>query len=146
MFSSVGQLCLTLWPHGLQHARPPCPSPTPGVHSNSCPLSQWCHPAISSSVVPFPSRLQSFSVSGSFQMSQFFTSSGQSIGVSASTSVLPMKGSSPQSSNSTSEYKPKRNENRILKSYIPSFLKYLFTIAKIWKHIFSHSLWEWKKL
>ena len=76
--------------HELQHARPPCPSPTPGVYSNSCPLSQWCHPAISSSVVPFSSHLQSFPALGSFQMSQFFTSGGQSIGVSASASVLPV--------------------------------------------------------
>ena len=74
----------SLWPHGLQHARLPCPSPTPGVHLNSCPLSQWCHPAISSSVVPFSSRLQSFPASGSFQMSLLFASGGQSIGVSAS--------------------------------------------------------------
>jgi len=80
----------SLWPHGQQHARPPCPSPTPGVYSNSCPLSQWCHPTISSSVVPFSSHLQSFPASGSFQMSQLFASGGQSIGVSASTSVLPM--------------------------------------------------------
>ena len=77
----------SLQPHGLQ---PPCPSPTTGVYSNSCPLSQWCHPIISSSVVPFSSRLQSFPASGSFPMSQFFASGGQSIGVSASTSVLPM--------------------------------------------------------
>ena len=76
--------------HGLQHARPPCPSPTPGIYSNPCPLSRWCHPTISSSVVPFSSRLQSFPVSGSFQMSQFFTSCGQSIRVAASTSVLSM--------------------------------------------------------
>ena len=76
--------------HGLQHARPPYPSPTPGFHPNPCPLSQWCHPAISSSVIPFSSRLQSFPASGTFQMSQLFTSGGQSIGVSASTSVLPM--------------------------------------------------------
>ena len=80
----------SLWPHGLQHARPPCPSPTPGVHSNSFPSRQWCHPTISSSVVPFSSCLQSFPASGSFQMSQLFTSGGQSIGISASTSVLPM--------------------------------------------------------
>ena len=79
----------SLRPHELQHTRPPCPSPTPGVHSNSCPLSPWCHPTISSSVIPFSSCLQSFPASGSFQMSQFFTSGGQSIGVSASTSVLP---------------------------------------------------------
>ena len=76
--------------HGLQHARPPCPSPTPGVYSNSCPLSWWCHPTISSSVFPFSSCLQSFQASGSFPMSQFFTAGGQSIGVSASASVLPM--------------------------------------------------------
>ena len=76
--------------HGLQHARPPCPSPAPGVHQNPCPLSQWCHLTISSSVVPFSSYPQSFPASGSFQMSQLFTSGGQSIGVSASTSVLPV--------------------------------------------------------
>ena len=76
--------------HGLHHARPPCPSPIPRVYSNSCPLSPWCHPTISSSVLPFSSRLQSFPASGSFPMSKFFTSSDQSIGVSASASVLPM--------------------------------------------------------
>ena len=80
----------SLWPHESQHARPPCPSPTPRVHSVSCPSSQWCHPTISSSVVPFSSRLQSFPASVSFQMSQFFPSGGQIIGVSASSSVLPM--------------------------------------------------------
>ena len=79
----------SLWPHELQHARLPCPSPTPGACSNSCPSSQWCHPNISSSVMPFSSCLQSFPASGSFPMSQFFTSGGQSIGVSASVSVLP---------------------------------------------------------
>ena len=80
----------SLQPHGLQHARPPCPSPTPAVHSNSCPLSQWCHPTISPFVIRFSSCLQSFPASGSFQRSQFFTSGGQSIGVSASASVLLM--------------------------------------------------------
>ena len=80
----------SLWPHGLQHARPPCPSPTPGVYPNSCPLSWWCHPTISSSIVPFTSCPQSFPASGSFQMSQFFISGGQTIGVSAPASVLPM--------------------------------------------------------
>ena len=74
----------SLWPHGLQHTRPPSPSPTPRVYSDSCPSSRWCHPTISSSVVPFFSCLQSFPASGSFQMSQFFTSSGQRIAVSAS--------------------------------------------------------------
>ena len=80
----------SFWPHELQHASPPCPSPTPRVYSNSCPLSQWCHQIISSSVVPFSSCLQSCPASGSFPMSQFFASGGQSIGVSASASVLPM--------------------------------------------------------
>ena len=80
----------SLQPHGLQHSKHPCPSPTPRVYSNSCPLSSWCHPTISSSVVPFSSRLHSFPSSGSSPMSQFFTSGGQSIEVSASASVLPM--------------------------------------------------------
>ena len=80
----------SLWPHGLQHARLPCLSPTPGACSNWCPSSQWWHPTISSSVVPFSSCLQSFPASESFPMSQFFTSSGQSIRASASASVLPM--------------------------------------------------------
>ena len=80
----------SLQPHRLQHTRPPCPSPTPGVYLNSCPLSQWCHPTITSSIVPFSSHLQSFPASGFFPMSQFFTLGSQSIGVSASTSVLPM--------------------------------------------------------
>ena len=80
----------SLWPHEPQHARPPCPSPTPGVHPNPCPLSQWCDSTISSSVVPFSSCFQSFPASGAFPMSQLFASGGQSIGVTASTSVLPM--------------------------------------------------------
>ena len=78
----------SLWPHGIQHIRPPCPSSNPRVYSNSCPLSQWFLPTISSSVIPFSSHLQSFPSSGSFQMSQFFASGGQINGVSAS--VLPM--------------------------------------------------------
>ena len=80
----------SLLPHGPQHTRPPCPSPTPGVYPDSCPLSRWCHPTISSSVVPFSSCLQSFPASGSFQMNQLSASGGQSIRVSASASVLPM--------------------------------------------------------
>ena len=80
----------SLRPHGLQHTRLPRPSPTPGAYSNSCPSNQWCHPTISSSVSPVSSCLQSFPASGSFPVSQFFTSDGQSIGVSASASVLPM--------------------------------------------------------
>ena len=90
-FNSVQSLRLSdsLQPHGLQHTRPSCPSPTSEVYSNLYPLSQWCHPTISSSVLPFFSHLQSFPASGSFQMSWFFVSSGQSIRVSVSTSVLP---------------------------------------------------------
>ena len=80
----------SLWPHESQHARPHCPSPTPRVHSNSCPSTRWCHPAISSSVIPFSSCPQPLPASGSFPMSQLFTWGGQSIGVSASASVLPM--------------------------------------------------------
>ena len=80
----------SLQPHGLQHSRLPCPPPTPRAYSNSCPSSQWCHPTISSSVIPFSSHLQSFPASGSFPMSQFLTLGGQSIWVSASASVLPM--------------------------------------------------------
>ena len=86
---SAAQSCLTLT-LGRQHASPPCPSPTPGVHPNSCPSSRWCHPAISFSVVPFSSCPQSLPASRSFPMSQLFAWGGQSIGVSASTSVLPM--------------------------------------------------------
>ena len=90
LVSSVAQKCPTLQSHGLQYIRPPCPSPTSRAYSNSCPLRHWCHPTISSSVIPFSSHLQSFPAPGSFQMSQFFTSGGQSIGVSASASVLLM--------------------------------------------------------
>ena len=88
--SEVAQSCPTLWPHGLQPTRLPCPSPTPRACSNSCPSSQWCHPTISSSVVPFSSCLQSFPAWGSFLRSQFFASGGQSIRVLASASVLSM--------------------------------------------------------
>ena len=94
MYQSVQFSCSvvsnSLWPHRLQHARTSCPSPTPGVYANSCSLSQWCHPTNSSSAVPFSSCPQSFPASGTFQVSQFFASGGQSIWVSASTSVLPI--------------------------------------------------------
>ena len=92
-FSSVQSLSLSnsLRPYGLQHTRLPCPSPAPRAYSNSCPSSWWCYPTISSSAIPFFSCLQSYPASGSFPMSQFFSSGGQSIGASASTSVLPMK-------------------------------------------------------
>ena len=87
---SCSVMSISLWPHELQQARPLCPSPTPGVHPNPYPLNQWCHPTILSSVIPFSSCPQSFPASGSFPMSQLFAKGGQSIGVSASTSVLPM--------------------------------------------------------
>ena len=87
---SLSVMSDSLQPHGMQHTSLPCPSPTPRIYSNSCPLSRWCHPTISPSVMPVSSGLQSFSGSGSFQMSQFFASGGQSIGDSASASVLPM--------------------------------------------------------
>ena len=94
MFSSVqfnrSVMSDSLQPHEPQHARPPCPSPTPRVHPSPCPLSWWCHPTTSSSVIPFSSYPQPFPASGSFPVSQLFASGGQSIGVSASTSVLPM--------------------------------------------------------
>ena len=90
-FSSVTQSCPTLQPHESQHARPPCPSPTPGAHSDSHPSSQWCHPAISSSFVPFSSCPQSLPASGSFPISQLFAWGGQSTGASASASFLPKK-------------------------------------------------------
>ena len=142
-----------LQPHGLQHTRPPCPSSTPGVYSNSCPLHQWCHPTISSSVIPFSSCPQSFPASGSFQMSQLFTSGGQSTGVSDSTSVPPintqewslgwtgwislqLKGLSRVFSNTT----VKKNIN----SLVPSFLysPTLISIHDYWK---NHSL-DWTLL
>ena len=99
-FSSVQFSCSVmsdfLWPHGLHHARLPYPSSTPRVYSDSCPSSRWYHPTISSSVIPFSSHLQSFPASGSFPMSQFFTSGGQRVGVSASASVFPMNISFPK--------------------------------------------------
>ena len=89
-FNSVTQLCPTLWPHKSQHARPPYPSPTSGVYSNSCPSSRWCHAAISSCIIPFSSCPQSLTASVSFPMSQFFAWGAQRIGASASASVLPV--------------------------------------------------------
>ena len=88
--AAVSQSRLTLQPHGLRHASLPCPSPSPGPCSNPCPLSRWCHPTTSSSVIPFSSHLQSFPASGSFPLSWLFASGGWSIGVLASASVLPM--------------------------------------------------------
>ena len=133
------------WPHGLQHTRPPCPSPTPRVYSNLCLLSRWCHPTISSSIVLFSSYLQSFPASGSFQVSQFFASGGQSIGISASASVLPMNiqdwsplGLTGWISKGLSESSPTPQ----FKSISSSALSFLYspTLTSIHDHWKNHSL------
>ena len=138
----------SLQPHELQHPRPPCPSPTPGVYPNPCLSSQWCHPAISSSVIPFSSCPQSFPESGSFQMSQFFASGSQSIRVSASKSVLPMN---------TRDWSPlgwtgwislqskglsRVFSNTTVKSISSSVLSFLYspTLTSIHDHWKNHSL------
>ena len=138
----------SLQPHELQHARPPCPSPTPRVYPNSCPSSQWCHPAISSSVVPFSSCPQSLPASGSFPMSQVFAWGGQSIGVSASLSVLPMNiqdwfplgftGWISDSARDSQESSPTPQ----LKSISSSVLSFLHspTLTSIHDHRKNHSL------
>ena len=120
----------TLRPHGLQHARLSCPSPTPGAWANSCSLSQWCHPTISSSVIPFSSRLQSFPAPGYFQMSQFFTSGGRSIGVSASWSPCCPRDS--QESSSAPQFKS-------INLLAPSLL-YGLILTSIHDHWKNHSL------
>ena len=135
----------SLWP---QHTRPPCPSPTPKVHPNSCPLSRWCHPTISSSVVPFSFCPQSFPTSGSFQMSQLFASGGQSIGNSASTLVLPMNTqdwspldglvASPCSPRDSQEFSP-TPQFKSINSYALSFL-YSPTLTCIHDYWKNHSL------
>ena len=114
------------WPHELQHARPPCPSPTPGVHSDSHPSSRWCHPAISSSVVPFSSCLQSLPASESFPTSQLFTWGGQSTGVSALASFLPKK---------SQGWSPSEWTGWI--SLQPKGLSRVFSNTTLWKHQFS---------
>ena len=130
----------SLRPHGLQHARPPCPSPTPRVYSNSCPLSGWCHPTISSSVIPFSSCRQSFPSSGSFPVSQLFTSGGHSIGVSAWTSVLPMntQDRSPCSPKDSQESSPTPQ----FKSINSSALSFLYspTLTSLHDYWKNHSL------
>ena len=123
----------SLWPHGLQHAKLPCPSLSPGVCSNACPLCRWCRPTILSSVIPFSSCLQSFPASGSFPMSQFFTSGGQSIGVSASASVFPMN---------IQGWFPLGLID--LNSLMSKGLSRVFSNATVWKHQFfgaQPSLW-----
>ena len=142
----------SLQPHGLQHTRPSCPSPVPRVYPNSCPLSRWCHPTISSPVIPFSSRLQSLQESGSFQMSQLFASGCQSIGVSASTSVLPMNTQnwspwryfsfglfgSPCSPRDSQESSP-TPQLKSINSLMLSFL-YSPTLTSIHDHRKNHSL------
>ena len=130
----------SLWPHESQHARPPYPSPTPRVYSNSCPLSQWCHPAISSSVVPFSSCLQSLPASGSFPISQLFTWGGQSIRVSASASVLAMNTQdwSPCSPRDSQESSP-TPQFKSINSSVLSFL-HSPTLTSIQHHWKNHSL------
>ena len=137
----------SLWSHELQHARPPCPSPTPRVYSNSRPFNRWCHPTISSSVIPFSSHLQYFPASGSFQMSQLFASGGQSIGVSASALVLPMNiqdwfplgwtGGSPCSLKDSQESSP-TPQFKSINSSVLSFL-YSPTLTSIHDHWKNHS-------
>ena len=146
-FSSVTQSCPTLQPHELQHARPPCPSPTPGVHPNSCPSSQWCHPAISS-VIPFSSCPQSFPASESFPVSQLFAWGGQSTGVLASASFTPKKsqGWSPSEwtgwislqSKDSQESSP-TPQFKSINSLVLSFL-YSPTLKSIHGHWKNHSL------
>ena len=139
----------SLQPHEPQHTRPPCPSPTPGVHPNPCPLSRWCHPTISSSVVPFSSCPQSFLASGSFQMSQLFASGSQSIGVSASASALPINIQdwfplgwtgwiSLQSPKNSQESSPTPEFKSIISSAL-SFL-YVLTLTSIHDYWKKHSL------
>ena len=130
----------SLRPHELQHARPPCQSPTPGVHPNSCVSSRWCHPAISSSVIPFFFCPQSFPASGSFPMSQLFTSGGQSIGVSASASVVPMniQDWSPCSPRDSQESSP-APQFKSINSSVLSFL-HSPTLTSIHDHWKNHSL------
>ena len=145
---SLSVMSNSLRPHGLQQARPPCPSPTARVFSSSCPLSQWCHPTISSSVVPFTSHLQCFPTSGSFPMSQFFASGGQSTGVSASASVLPMNiqdwfplgwtGWIPCSPRDSQESSP-TPQFKSINSLALSFL-YSSTLTSIHDYWINHSL------
>ena len=138
----------SLQPHESQHARPPCPSPTPRVYANSCPSSRWCHPAISYSVIPFSSCPQSLPASGSFPMSQLFTRGGQSIGVSASASVLPMniQDCSPLGWTSWTSLQSNRLSrvfsNPQFKSINSSALSFLYspTLTSIHDHWKNHSL------
>ena len=146
----------SLQPHGLQHARPPCPLPNLTVYSDSCPLSRWCHPTISFSVIPFSSRLWSFPASRSFPMNQFFESGGQSTGVSASASVLPMNiqnwfplgwtGGSPCCPRDSQESSP-TPQFKSINSLVLSFLygPTLISIHDYWKnHSFDYRDFCWQ--
>ena len=136
----------SLRPHGLQHARLRCPSPTPRACLNSCPLSRWCHPTISSSVIPFSSCLQSFPASGSFSMSHFFASGGQSIGVSASASVLPMNTQNwfPLGLTDLVSFQSK-GLSRVFSN--TTVQKHLFfgSQLSLWSNFHTHT-WYWKNL
>ena len=140
-FSSVAQPCLTLCDpmNCMQHTKPPCPSPTPGIYPNPCPLSWWCHPTISSSVVPFSFCPQSFPALGSFQMSPLFTSGGQSTGVSVSTSVLPKNTQGWSCSPKDSQESSPTPQFKSINSPVLSFLcsPNLTSIHDYWK---NHSL------
>ena len=145
-FSSVTVMSDFLRPHGLQHTRPPCPSPTPRACSNPCPSSRWCHPTISSSVVPFSSCLQSFPASVSFLMSKFFASGGQSIGALASASILPVniQGWFPLGWTGLISLQPKelsRVFNTTFKSISSSVLSFLYgpTLTSIHDYWKNHS-------
>ena len=129
----------SLWPHESQHARPPCPSPTPGVHSNSRPSSQWCHPAISSSVVPLSSCPQSLPASEFFPMSQLFTRGGQSTGVSALASFLPMNTQGLSPCNPSSQESSSTPQSKSINSLVLSFL-HSPTLTFIHDHRKNHSL------
>ena len=129
----------SLRPHELQHARPPCPSPTPRVYANSCPSSRWCHPAISSSIVPFSSCPQSFPASGSFPISQLFASGGQSIRVSASASVLPMNTQdwSPLGWTGWISLQSKGLSRLVISFFLSFFLNILKIVCFIMQHVGS---------
>ena len=142
-FSSVAQLCPTRC-DPMNHSTPGlCPSPTPGVHSNSCPLSWWCHPAISSAVVPFSSLLQSFPASRSCPVSQFFTSGGQSIGVSASTSVLPMniQDSSPLEWTGWISLQSK-GLSRVFSNTTVQKYQFFGAQPSLWSNSYIHTYWK----
>ena len=136
----------SLWPRKLQHTRLPCPSLTPGAWSNSCPSSQWCHPTFSSSIVPFSSCLQSFPASGSFQISQFIASGGQSIGVSASASVLPtnIQGLCPFGFTALTPCSPRDSQESALKPKFKSINS--SAVSFLYSPILTSIMTNWKTI